>query len=66
MLIVSVGTGTSAGENFSLKPNEMHLLFNATNIPSALMYAALNEQDFLCRVFGDCVVGPLWIERSVR
>jgi hypothetical protein len=36
----------------------MNLLFNATSIPSALMYAALNEQDFLCRVFGDCVAGP--------
>jgi hypothetical protein len=58
MLIVSVGTGTSAGENYSLRPNEMNLLFNATTIPSALMYAALNEQDFLCRVFGDCVEGP--------
>ena len=58
MLIISVGTGTSAGENFSLQPEQMHLLFNAANIPSALMYAALNEQDFLCRVFGDCVAGP--------
>jgi hypothetical protein len=64
MLILSVGTGTSAGENYSLKPEEMHLLFNATNIPSALMYAALNEQDFLCRVFGDCVAGPL-LDREV-
>jgi hypothetical protein len=35
----------------------MNLIFNATTIPSALMYAALNEQDFLCRVFGDCVAG---------
>jgi uncharacterized protein len=58
MLIISVGTGTSAGENFSLRPNEMNLLFNANEIPSALMYAALNEQDFLCRVLGDCVEGP--------
>jgi patatin-like phospholipase/acyl hydrolase len=58
MLIISVGTGTSAGENFSLKPEQMNLLFNASAIPSALMYAALNEQDFLCRVFGDCVAGP--------
>jgi hypothetical protein len=58
MLIVSIGTGTSAGENYSLKPDQMNLLFNATSIPSALMYAALNEQDFLCRVFGDCVAGP--------
>jgi patatin-like phospholipase/acyl hydrolase len=58
MLIISVGTGTSAGENFSLQPEQMNLLFNASAIPSALMYAALNEQDFLCRVFGDCVAGP--------
>jgi uncharacterized protein len=58
MLIISVGTGTSAGENFSLRPEQMNLLFNASAIPSALMYAALNEQDFLCRVFGDCVAGP--------
>jgi hypothetical protein len=64
MLIVSVGTGTSAGENFSLKPDEMNLLFNATTIPSALMYAALNEQDFLCRVFGDCICGPL-LDREI-
>jgi len=58
MLIMSVGTGTSAGQNFSLRPEEMTILFNASTIPSALMYAALNEQDFLCRVFGDCVEGP--------
>ena len=35
----------------------MNLLFNAATIPSALMFAALNEQDFLCRVFGDCLSG---------
>ena len=35
----------------------MNLLFNATAIPSALMFAALNEQDLLCRVFGDCRAG---------
>ena len=64
MLIVSIGTGTSPGENYSLRPEEMNLLFNATTIPSALMYAALNEQDFLCRIFGDCVAGPP-IDREV-
>ena len=64
MLIVSVGTGTSAGANYSLRPEEMHLLFNATGIPSALMYAALNEQDFLCRIFGNCVAGPV-LDREV-
>ena len=30
----------------------MNLLFNAGSIPAALMCAALNEQDLLCRVFG--------------
>jgi uncharacterized protein len=57
MLIVSVGTGTSPYVRAGLEPNEMNLLFNATTIPSALMFAALNEQDLLCRVFGDCRVG---------
>ncbi len=31
----------------------MTLLYNASSIPAALMSAALHEQDFLCRVFGD-------------
>jgi hypothetical protein len=64
MLVVSVGTGTSPGANEQLSPDEMHLLFNASTIPSALMFAALNEQDFLCRVFGDCVAGDP-IDREV-
>jgi hypothetical protein len=65
MLIVSIGTGTSPGENYSLKSDEMNFLFNATTIPAALMYSALNEQDFLCRVFGDCVFGHI-LDREVN
>jgi predicted acylesterase/phospholipase RssA len=57
MLLVSVGTGTSPHANANLQPNEMNLLYNAGSIPSALMYAALNEQDLLCRTFGDCRAG---------
>src|SRR5262245_35027168 len=57
MLIVSVGTGTSPGVKAGLEPDDMNLLFNATSVPSALMFAALNEQDLLCRVFGDCRAG---------
>ena len=57
MLIVSVGTGTNASANEGLKPGQMNLLFHATRVPAALMFAALNEQDFLCRVFGECVFG---------
>jgi uncharacterized protein len=57
MLVVSVGTGTSPDVRQGLDPDDMNLLFNATSIPSALMFAALNEQDLLCRVFGDCLAG---------
>jgi patatin-like phospholipase/acyl hydrolase len=52
MLLVSVGTGTSPKANADLMPGEMNLMYNAASIPSALMFAASNEQDFLCRVFG--------------
>ncbi len=54
MLVVSVGTGSAANANADLAPGEMNLLYNASSTPSALMYAAANEQDFLCRVFGQC------------
>lgn len=63
MLLVSIGTGSAANANVNLAPNEMNLLYNASSIPSALMYAAANEQDFLCRVFGECLSGaPLDLE----
>ena len=57
ILIVSIGTGTNPNANKDLGPGEMNLLYNAGSIPSALMSAALNEQDLLCRVFGKCLVG---------
>ena len=57
LLIVSVGTGSAPDSNAELKPGEMNYLYNAQRLPSALMYAALNEQDMLCRVFGRCING---------
>jgi hypothetical protein len=57
LLLVSIGTGTSPNARKGLRPKDLNLLFNARSIPAALMYAALNEQDFLCRVFGDCRAG---------
>lgn len=57
MMVVSIGTGTSPRANLDLAPGDMNLIYNATSIPSALMYAALNEQDLLCRIFGDCRYG---------
>jgi patatin-like phospholipase/acyl hydrolase len=57
MLLVSIGTGTSPVANEELTPGEMNLLYNASSIPSALMFAAANEQDFLCRVLGRALCG---------
>lgn len=57
MLIVSIGTGTNPNANKELGPGDMNLIYNATSLPSALMFAALNEQDLLCRVFGKCLAG---------
>ena len=57
LLLVSVGTGAAASANANLAPEQMNLLYNASSIPSALMYGASNEQDLLCRVFGRCLHG---------
>ena len=57
MLLVSIGTGAAANANAQLSPDQMNLLYNASSLPSALMYAASNEQDMLCRVFGRCLHG---------
>lgn len=59
MLLVSVGTGTSPVVKADLTPCEMNIFYNMKSIPSTLIFAALNEQDFLCRSFGKCVVGDV-------
>jgi uncharacterized protein len=64
MLLVSVGTGAAAKEDDSLRPDQMNVVYNAKSIPAALMSAALNEQDLLCRVFGRCRHGGL-IDREI-
>lgn len=64
MLMVSIGTGTSPKADADLAPKDMNVVYNATSIPSALMFAALNEQDLLCRMFGDCRHGDV-LDREV-
>ncbi len=63
MLVVSVGTGTTPIADAALRASDMHLLYNASHIPAALMNAALWEQDTLCRVLGKCLAGdPIDLE----
>lgn len=58
MLLVSIGTGAAPDANPDLDPLRMNLLYSAQHIPSALISAAVDDQDFNCRVFGRCVFGP--------
>ena len=57
LLLVSIGTGSNADANDNLVPGEMNLIYNATSLPSALMFGALYQQDLLCRVIGRCLHG---------
>ena len=57
ILLVSIGTGTNPKADANLQPFDMNILYNSASLPLALMFAALNEQDFLCRVFGQCLAG---------
>ena len=57
MLVISTGTGTSPSPDANLQAGEMNLAYQASSIPSALMYAAQTEQDLLCRVFGKTLAG---------
>jgi uncharacterized protein len=51
MLVVSVGTGLTPNIQPNLEAGNMHLLYQAQSLPTALMFAAQNEQDMLCRIF---------------
>jgi patatin-like phospholipase/acyl hydrolase len=57
LLIVSVGTGGAAKAQLDLQANDMHILYNAKNLPGALMNAAAAGWDMACRMLGDCRFG---------
>jgi patatin-like phospholipase/acyl hydrolase len=64
LLLVSVGTGVNPDAKDSLRPEQMHMGYELKTLIPALMYAAKNEQDFLCRAFGRCQAG-LTLDREV-
>lgn len=59
MLLVSLGTGSAPNVKETLQEKEMWLKYNITAVPRALLYAALNEQDMLCRALGRCRAGGM-------
>jgi hypothetical protein len=57
LLVISVGTGGAAKARLDLKAANMHLLYNASTLPGALMNAAAAGWDMACRMLGDCRFG---------
>jgi hypothetical protein len=57
LLVVSVGTGSSAAVHPGLLARQVNLVFNATNLPSVFMNGAAVSQDLLCRSLGRCRFG---------
>ncbi len=58
LLLVSVGTGTSERARADLRADDLTLLSYATSVPEALIHSAAVQNDFLCRVLGECRAGP--------
>ena len=59
LLLVSVGTGTVPMDRPGLLPKRMNLLYAINAVPKALIFAALNQQDLACRMFGETLAGPM-------
>ncbi len=55
--LLSIGSGYAPDANAELVPGDMNLIYNASKIPGALMFAAEAQQDLLCRSFGNCIFG---------
>jgi hypothetical protein len=58
ILVVSVGTGSSAAVHPRLRRRAVTLPFNARNLPSVFMNGAAFGQDLLARSLGRCRFGP--------
>jgi uncharacterized protein len=57
MMLVSVGTGSSAQINLHINPRGQLLSENALHFPGVLMGGASIDQDINCRSIGRCVFG---------
>lgn len=57
LLLISVGTGLHPDSAPDLDPHKMNLVYTAKSAPKALIYANIVEQDKMCRLLGNCLVG---------
>lgn len=59
LLLVSVGTGTTPETDEAMRADDVTLLSLAQQVPLSLIHHAGVQQDFLCRVLGECRYGPV-------
>jgi predicted acylesterase/phospholipase RssA len=64
LLVISVGTGAAAVVEDGVEDPNMGLIENVAGLPSALMYAAMVDQDTNCRFVGRCVHGAV-LDREI-
>ena len=64
LLLVSVGTGAAPANGATADDPESNMLSTGLNIPSALMYGSLLDQDINCRTVGRCSYGDV-IDREL-
>jgi predicted acylesterase/phospholipase RssA len=57
LLVMSIGTGAAAAVDEDVEDPNRGLLGNVAALPTALMYAAMVDQDTNCRLVGRCVHG---------
>ncbi len=57
MMLISVGTGARPTSNGDVRSPDKHVGSNLAELPGALMYGSLVDQDINCRVVGRCVSG---------
>jgi patatin-like phospholipase len=67
LLVVSVGTGSSAAVHPNLLARHVNVLFEAKNLPSVFMNGASTGQDLMCRAIGRTRAGdPIDLEVGDR
>ena len=64
LLVMSVGTGAAAAVEDGVEDPSLGLIENVAALPSALMYAAMVDQDTSCRFVGRCVHGAV-LDREI-
>jgi hypothetical protein len=57
LLLVSIGTGFERVVYKTTRASELHVVHHVRHVSAALIASAVQEQDMICRILGDCRFG---------